>query len=181
MAEKTINEEELNEDLPQNEEEFTEEEAVETLSPEEELKEELKKEKDKYLRLFAEFDNFKKRTGKERLDIFKTANSETISALLPVLDDFERAIKEIKKSDENNEHLEGVELIQNKMIEILRSKGLKQMEIEIGDDFDVEIMEAVARIPAPEEDLKGKIVDIVQTGYFLTDKVIRHARVVVGQ
>ncbi|MBW7869923.1 MAG: nucleotide exchange factor GrpE [Flavobacteriia bacterium] len=175
MSENIINEEELNEEITDKTDSQTDE-----LSEVEALKEELDNQKEQYLRLFAEFDNFKKRTAKERLDFFKTANSETILALLPVLDDFERAIKEIGKSDDN-ELLKGIELIQNKLIETLRSKGLKKIEIETGDDFDVETMEAVAQIPAPEENLQGKVVDVVQTGYSLTDKVIRHAKVVVGQ
>lgn len=143
------------------------------------LKEQLQKEKEQYLRLFAEFDNYKKRTHKERLDIFKTANSEVIIALLPVLDDFERAIKEIKKQEEN-EHLTGVQLIQNKLSDTLRNKGLKPIEISVGDDFNVDIMEAITQIPAPSEELKGKVVDVIETGYFLNDKVIRYAKVVVG-
>lgn len=170
-----------------NEEELNNQETVESPDNEsgevnevEKLTQELQNQKEQYLRLFAEFDNFKKRTAKERMDFFKTANSETILALLPVLDDFERAINEIGKS-EDHEMLKGVELIQNKLIETLRAKGLKKMEIAAGDDFDVELMEAVAQIPAPEENLKGKIIDVAQTGYLLTDKVLRHAKVVVGQ
>lgn len=175
MSENIVNEEELNPEINDSQQPETEE-----LSDTELLKQELNNQKEQYLRLFAEFDNFKKRTAKERLEFFKTANSETILALLPVLDDFERAIKEIGKSDDN-ELLKGVELIQNKLIETLRSKGLKKMEISTGDEFDVELMEAVAQIPAPEENLKSKVVDVVQTGYSLTDKVLRHAKVVVGQ
>ncbi len=156
------------------------EEVVDEKSEIETLKEELQKEKDQFLRLFAEFDNYKKRTAKERLEIFKTANSETITALLPVLDDFERAIKEIEKSDESK-HLKGIQLIQNKLIETLRSKGLKKLEINSGEEFDTDKMEAVTLIPAPSEDLKGKVIDVVETGYTLTDKIIRYAKVVVGQ
>lgn len=175
MSENIINKEELTEKADQ----ATQEENADK-SEIEMLKEELQSQKEQYLRLFAEFDNYKKRTAKERLDFFKTANSETLLALLPVLDDFERAIKEIVKS-EDNELLKGIELIQNKLIETLRSKGLKKLEINQGDDFDVETMEAVAQIPTPEEELKGKVIDVVQTGYELTDKILRHAKVVVGQ
>ncbi|MFA5620309.1 MAG: nucleotide exchange factor GrpE [Weeksellaceae bacterium] len=175
MAENIVNEEELNEEINENSEA-----SVEEKSEVEALKEELQAQKEQYLRLFAEFDNYKKRTSKERLDIFKTANSETITAILPVLDDFERALNEINKSGEN-ELLKGVELIQNKLMETLRTKGLKKIEINTGDDFDVDLMEAVAQIPAEQEELQGKVVDVVQTGYMLHDKVIRHTRVVVGQ
>lgn len=178
MSENHINEE-LNEELKEEESVKTEE-VVGEKSEIETLKEELQKEKDQFLRLFAEFDNYKKRTAKERLEIFKTANSETIIALLPVLDDFERAIKEIEKSDESK-HLKGIQLIQNKLIETLRSKGLKKLEINSGEEFDTDKMEAVTLIPAPSEDLKGKVIDVVETGYTLTDKIIRYAKVVVGQ
>lgn len=156
------------------------ENIVEERSEVEILKEELQKEKDQYLRLFAEFDNFKKRTTKERFEIFKTANSEVITALLPVLDDFDRAIKEIEKS-EDTELFKGVNLIQNKLVETLRGKGLKVVEINAGDDFDTDKMEAITQIPAPSEELKGKVVDVVETGYALNDKVIRYAKVVIGQ
>lgn len=173
MSENIINEE-LNEEIIENQENTAEEKSETEL-----LKEQLQKEKEQYLRLFAEFDNFKKRTAKERLDIFKTANSEVITALLPVLDDFERALKEIAKSDDN-EHLNGVQLIQTKLADTLRSKGLKPMEINAGEEFNTDNMEAVTQIPAPTEDLKGKIIDVVETGYLLGDKVIRYAKVVVG-
>lgn len=174
MSENHINEELKEEDNAKNEE------LVEEKSEIDVLKEELQKEKDQFLRLFAEFDNYKKRTTKERIEIFKTANSETITALLPVIDDFERAIKEIEKSNENK-HLKGIQLIQNKLIETLRSKGLKKLEINSGDEFDTDKMEAVTLVAAPTEDLKGKVIDVVETGYALTDKIIRYAKVVVGQ
>ena len=170
----------MSEELIEEENVLDQENTTEKPSETELLKEQLQKEKDQFLRLFAEFDNFKKRTAKERLDIFKTANAETITSLLPILDDFERAIKEIGKSAEQ-QHLQGVQLIQNKMIETLRSKGLKPLEINVGDDFNTDQMEAVTQIPAPSEELKGKVIDIVETGYALTDKIIRYAKVVVGQ
>ena len=173
MSENIINED-LNEELFDNQEN-----EMEELSEVEVLTEQLKKEKEQYLRLFAEFDNFRKRTIKERLDIFKTASSEVITSLLPVLDDFERAIKEIEKSDDS-EHLTGVQLIQTKLADTLRNKGLKPIEIEVGDDFNTDSMEAVTQIPAPSKDLKGKVVDVVETGYLLSDKVIRYAKVIVG-
>ena len=173
MSENTINEE-LNEEFVDNQEN-----EMEELSEVEVLTEQLKKEKEQYLRLFAEFDNFRKRTTKERLDIFKTASADVITSLLPVLDDFERAIKEIEKSDEN-EHLTGVQLIQTKLSDTLRNKGLKPIEIQVGDDFNTDSMEAVTQIPAPSKDLKGKVVDVIETGYLLSDKVIRYAKVIVG-
>lgn len=180
MSEQNINEE-LNQEVADNQNETKiQEENLTEKSEVEILKEELQKEKDQFLRLFAEFDNYKKRTTKERFDIFKTANSETITALLPVLDDFERGIKQIELA-EDNELLKGVLLIQNKLIEILRGKGLKAMEINQGDEFNTDQMEAITQIPAPSEDLKGKVVDVVETGYTLNEKVIRYAKVVTGQ
>jgi molecular chaperone GrpE len=177
MSENT-NEEILNEN-PETQEP-TVENTQEERSELDILKEDLQKEKDQYLRLFAEFDNYKKRTTKERFDIFKTANSEVITALLPVLDDFDRASKEIEKSTDQ-ELLKGIHLIQNKLTDILRGKGLKSVEINAGDEFDTDKMEAITQIPAPSEDLKGKVVDVVETGYALNDKVIRYAKVVIGQ
>lgn len=172
--------EEHREEHREEENVLQQENTAEAISETEILKEQLQREKDQFLRLFAEFDNFKKRTSKERLDIFKTANAETITSLLPVLDDFERAIKEIGKSNEQ-QHLKGVELIQTKLLETLRSKGLNAIEINIGDDFNTDQMEAVTQVPAPSDELKGKVIDIVETGYALTDKIIRYAKVVVGQ
>lgn len=178
MSDNTINEE-LNNEISENQE-TTSENTVAEKSEVEILKEELQKEKDQYLRLFAEFDNFKKRTSKERFEIFKTANAEVITALIPVLDDFERGMKEIEKS-EDNELFKGIQLIYNKLNETLRSKGLKPTEVNMGDDFDTDKHEAITQIPAPTEDLKGKIVDVVETGYALNDKIIRFAKVVIGQ
>ena len=145
----------------------------------ESLKMELAQEKDKYLRLFAEFENYKKRTGRERMELFKTAGQEVISALLPVLDDLDRAVRELGKSEED-ERFKGVLLIQNKFRETLRSKGLEEIEVSEGDDFDAEVHEAVTQIPAPTKKLKGKIVDILEKGYKLGDRIIRHPKVVVG-
>ncbi len=150
------------------------------LTEEEKLKEDLQKEKDKFLRLFAEFENYKRRTSKERLELFKTANQEVMAAMLPVLDDFDRALKEIRKSgDENLVH--GVELIHNKFKETLTSKGLEPMEVKEGDDFDSEIHEAITQIPAPKDKLKGKIVDVVERGYKLGERIIRFPKVVTGK
>jgi molecular chaperone GrpE len=153
---------------------------VEELTVEEQLQEELAKEKDKFIRLFAEFENFKKRTSKERIELFKTAGQEVLSAMLPVLDDFDRAVSEISKTKEK-ELLKGVELIHNKFRETLKTKGLELMEVKQGDVFDAEMHEAVTQIPAPSDDLKGKIVDVIEKGYTLGEKIIRYPKVVVGQ
>lgn len=141
---------------------------------------ELKIVEDKYLRLYAEFDNFKRRTAAERLDLFKSANQETLVALLPVLDDFERALKSMQNTADITSVKEGVELVNGKLKNILMQKGLKQME-SFGSEFDSEFHEAVTSIPAPNEDSKGKVVDVLENGYFLNDKVVRFAKVVVGE
>jgi molecular chaperone GrpE len=149
------------------------------LSVEEQLAADLAAEKDKFIRLFAEFENYKKRTSKERIDLFKTANQEVLQALLPVLDDFDRAMVEITKAD--NEILQkGVELIHEKLKSTLVSKGLEQMEVRAGDAFNADYAEAITQIPAPEEKLKGKIVDVLEKGYKLGDKIIRFPKVVLG-
>lgn len=155
-------------------------ETAEELSVEEQLQEELAKEKDKFLRLFAEFENFKKRTTKERIDLFKTANQEVLQAMLPVLDDFDRAMVQIAKS-EDEVLLKGVELIHEKLKNTLISKGLEQIDIRTGDSFNADFAEAITQIPAPSDDLKGKIVDVVEKGYKLGDKIIRFPKVVIGQ
>jgi molecular chaperone GrpE len=139
---------------------------------------ELEESKDKYLRLFAEFDNFKKRSVKERFELMKTAAQETLTALLPVLDDFDRAKK---NADLGNETFsEGVQLVYHKLYSILEHKGLKSME-STGQDFDPEWHEAITDIPAPSEDMKGKVIDTVEKGYVLNDKIIRYAKVVVAK
>lgn len=153
--------------------------SAEDLSEEDKLKEELAKEKDKFLRLFAEFENYKRRTSKERLELFKTANQEVLQAMLPVLDDFDRAMVQISKS-EDEVLLKGVELIHNKLKDTLTSKGLEQVELKAGDAFDADFAEAITQIPAPSDDLKGKIVDVVEKGYKLGDKIIRFPKVVIG-
>ena len=149
------------------------------MSVEEQLRDDLAKEKDKFLRLFAEFENFKKRTSKERMDLFKTAGQDVIVSLLPVMDDFDRALKEISKSDDK-ELFKGVELISNKFRETLKNKGLEEVQAGAGDVFDAEIHDAVTQIPAPEKKLKGKIIDVIEKGFKLGDRIIRHPKVVVG-
>lgn len=146
----------------------------------EKLQGDLALEKDKFLRLFAEFENYKKRTAKERVELYKTAGQDVVSSLLPVLDDFDRALIEISKTKEK-EVLKGVELIHQKMRNVLGGQGLSEIEIAAGDVFDAEIHDAITQIPSPSEDLKGKIVDVIEKGYALGDKIIRHPKVVVGQ
>ena len=146
----------------------------------EKIEKELEEYKDKHLRLFSEFDNFRKRTTKERIELFKTAHSDLILDLLPILDDFDRALKAFSESNDAKAIKEGVELIQNKFATTLNKKGLKCMD-SIGKDFDTDYHEAITEIPAPTEDLKSKVVDVVEKGYVLNDKVIRYAKVVVGK
>ena len=136
--------------------------------------------KDKYLRLAAEFENYKRRTTKERIELFKTANQELMTALLPVLDDFERARHATAATEDANAVRESIEMIQSKLNKTLQQKGLTAMEAK-GGDFDAELHEAITQIPAPSDDLKGKVVDEVEKGYYLGDKVIRYAKVVLGQ
>jgi len=154
--------------------------SAEELTIEQKLEEELTNEKDKFLRLFAEFENYKRRTSKERIELFKTANQEVLQAILPVLDDFDRAIIEISKSDDEL-LLKGVELIHEKLKSTLVSKGLEEVEIRAGDAFNADYAEAITQIPAPSDDLKGKIVDVLEKGYKLGDKIIRFPKVVIGQ
>ncbi|MBQ8542321.1 MAG: nucleotide exchange factor GrpE [Bacteroidaceae bacterium] len=135
---------------------------------------------DKYLRQVAEFDNYRKRTIKEKAELIKNGGERAIESILPVLDDFERAIQNMSKDESTAEMLTGVELIYNKFIGILKQNGLQKIETE-GKDFDTDYHEAIAMIPAPDESLKGKVLDCVQTGYILNDKVIRHAKVAVGE
>ena len=144
------------------------------------LKLEVEQEKDKYLRLFAEFENFKKRTAKERIELFKTANQEVITALIPVLDDFNRANQQMEK-EKGVIDQKGIQLIYTKFLEVLKLNGLTQTEEKIGDSFDAELHEAITQIPAPKEEDKGKIIDIVEVGYQLGDRIIRYPKVVVGQ
>ena len=154
--------------------------SAEELSVEQKLEEELSIEKDKFLRLFAEFENYKRRTTKERIDLFKTANQEVLQAMLPVLDDFDRAMVEISKS-EDELLLKGVELIHEKLKSTLVSKGLEEVEVRTGDAFNADYAEAITQIPAPSDNLKGKIVDVLEKGYKLGDKIIRYPKVVIGQ
>tara|TARA_B100001063_G_scaffold45191_2_gene38949 strand:- start:6693 stop:7181 length:489 start_codon:yes stop_codon:yes gene_type:complete len=144
-----------------------------------ELNEQLSDEKDKFLRLFAEFENYRKRTAKERLELFTTASQELMTALLPISDDMDRALIEFKKSN-NNELIEGFELIYSKFNEILKSKGLNEIKVDKGDKFDPENHEAITQIKADKEKNKGKIVDVIEKGFMLGEKIIRYPKVVVA-
>lgn len=158
---------------------ITENEATENVTIEPTSEELLAEEKDRYIRLFAEFENYKKRTSKEKMEFFQYANQDMMIAMLAVLDDFERALKEIAKNG-NEADLQGVELIYQKFKNILTEKGLKTLEVKAGDVFNVDFHEAITQIPSPTPDLKGKIVDVIQTGYTLHEKVVRFAKVVTG-
>ena len=157
-----------------------EDKKVET-SQEPTLEEQLDKEKDKFLRLFAEFENYKRRTSKERIELFKTANQELMTVLLPILDDFERALAHIEDDKEAEELRKGVLLIYQKLLATLELKGLGITEVNSGDIFDAEIHEAITQITAPSKKMKGKIVDVIEKGYKLGDKTIRFPKVVIGQ
>ncbi|MDG1222180.1 MAG: nucleotide exchange factor GrpE [Polaribacter sp.] len=137
-------------------------------------------EKDKFLRLFAEFENYKKRTTRERIELFKTAGQEVMTSLLPVVDDFERALSHIEEDKEAEELSKGVVLVYQKFYNTLEQKGLSKIETNAGDVFDAEIHEAITQIPAPSEDMKGKVIDCVEKGYKLGDKIIRYPKVVIG-
>lgn len=139
----------------------------------------LAQEKDRYLRLFAEFENYKRRTSKERIELFKTASHDVMVALLPVLDDFDRALKELEKADDAM--FEGVTLIRNKFFETLKQKGLALIDTQAGTPFDADQHEAITQIPAPSPDMKGKIIDVIEKGYLLGEKIIRYPKVVIGQ
>ena len=175
LKEQELEELENQVDRSSNEENSQTEEVLE--DPVEVLEAEVKDLKDQNLRLYAEFENFRKRTAKERLELLGTANQELMGALLPVLDDFQRALK----AEENPVENEGIKLIIQKLENTLSSKGLKPMEETTGKDFDVETMEAITRIPAPEDELKGKIIDEIEKGYYLGNKILRYAKVVVGE
>ena len=146
----------------------------------EEIKESLENEKDKYLRLFAEFENFKKRTSKERIELFKTAGQDVITSLLPVLDDFDRATSQLNEN-KSGKDFEGFILIKNKFLEIMKSNGLIDIETQIGDNFDAEVHEAISQIPAIDKNQKGKIIDVIEKGFQLGEKIIRYPKVVVGK
>ena len=154
--------------------------AVENQVDEVNLEDQVKEEKDKFLRLFAEFENYKRRTAKERIELFSTASEEVMVSLLPILDDFDRASAEIEK-DNDNDIFKGVLLIKNKLFDSLKSKGLALIEVNKGDEFNADDHEAVTQIPAPSKKMEGKIIDVIEKGYKLGEKVIRYPKVVIGK
>ncbi|MBX2958730.1 MAG: nucleotide exchange factor GrpE [Flavobacteriales bacterium] len=159
------------------------EETTENLTEEKELTEEEKAqiESDRYLRLYSEFENFRKRTQKEKIDFYKTASEDVLKALLPIIDDFERAQKANQTIDDIKAIKEGFTLIHDKLLKTLKQKGLEEIPSSIGEKLDIEKHEAITQIPAPTEEQKGKIIDEVEKGYLLNGKVIRYTKVVVGQ
>ncbi|MBL4747011.1 MAG: nucleotide exchange factor GrpE [Flavobacteriaceae bacterium] len=165
----------------ENTEKQEEQEEQVELSVEEQLTVDLAKEKDKFLRLFAEFENYKRRTSKERIELYASANKELMTVLLPVLDDFDRGINEIKKEGEDSELFKGMELIQGKLQSTLEQKGLSKVAIKAGDTFDADIHEAITQIPAPSKKMKGKVIDVIEQGYQLGTRIIRFPKVVIGQ
>lgn len=185
MQEKEINDA-LNQDAAEQEEVSEAVNQEETADSTEELSDvarleaELAEAKDKYLRLYSEFDNYRRRTAKERLELIKTASEDVITKLIPVLDDFERGLVAAEKAEDVSQVIAGNQLIFQKFTKILENQGLKSMEDAKGKDFDAELQEAITQIPAPDESLKGKVVDVVEKGYYLGDKVVRFAKVVIG-
>ncbi len=182
-TEDTMSEKELAAQEPQETEtvQTETETVVDTEEPtaEQQLAAELAAANDKYLRLYAEFDNYKRRIAKERIELMQAAGKDIIANLLPVIDDFERALKAFETATEVAPLKEGISLVGQKLKNILIQQGLKEME-SIGKPFDAELQEAITNIPAPSDELKGKVIDEIEKGYFLHDKVLRHAKVVVG-
>ena len=181
MGDKPDNLEEIREEVKNKSEQAGQAEESEMDKKLQRLEDELAESKDKYLRLYSEFENFRRRTAKEKLEMVQTANEDLMQALVPIIDDFERAEKsfEDEKTDLKAAK-EGVQLIYNKLKKALEQKGLKAMEGKEGMDFDPEFHEAITQIPAPKKSLKGKVVDVVEKGYMLKEKVIRYAKVVIG-
>ena len=175
-TEENIKEEEIN----NTESEAKVEENKEVVKEEPTAEEIIQVEKDKYLRLFAEFENYKKRTTRERIELYKTAGQELMTSLLPIMDDFDRGLAEIKKA-KDKELLKGMQLINDKLKKTLEQKGLTLMTVKAGDVFDADIHEAITQIPAPTDKLKGKVIDCIENGYQLGDKIIRFPKVVIGQ
>ena len=175
-TEENIKEEELNNIESETQVEESQEVVEDVLTPEELIQ----VEKDKYLRLFAEFENYKKRTSKERIELFRTAGQDLMTSMLPIMDDFDRGLAEIKKA-KDKELLKGMQLISDKLKKTLEQKGLTIMEVRAGDVFNADIHEAITQIPAPTDKLKGKVIDCIESGYKLGDKIIRYPKVVIGQ
>lgn len=190
MADKEIlnKEHETSDEQESNHEEMLTDEKVTSgsnsdnaeLSQEEKLRREVSELKDKYLRLYSEFENYRRRTSKERLDLIKTASEDLMKDIIPVVDDFERAFKASEQEENATKVRDGNQLVFHKLVKILESKGLKPMEDLVGKPFDAETQEAITQIPAPTNELKGKVIDVVENGYTLGEKVIRYAKVVTG-
>lgn len=187
MARKKDNQENTEETTLDNQQQTAEDQTQESnespkseLSREEELEIQLAEAKDKHLRLFAEFDNFRKRTSKQQLDMIRNAGSEMIKTILPVLDDLDRAAELNEKTEDINVVKEGFKLIHHKFAAILERNGLKEIEAK-GLEFNTDLHEAITNIPAPTDDMKGKVIDVVEKGYYLNDHVLRFSKVVVGQ
>ncbi len=174
MTDENINETEA---VNENAGDTSMEENIEAINK---MEAELAESKDKYLRLYSEFENFRRRTAREKLELIDTAAEGLMTALLPVLDDFERALKLSNDETDEQSIREGMDLIYQKLYKTLEQKGLKNMNSQVGDAFDPDFQEAITQIPAPEDKLKGKIVDVIEKGYLLKDKVIRYAKVVTG-
>lgn len=175
----STNENHLDKEEIEVNEESTNEEEKENLSSEDTLKADLEELNNKYLRLYAEFDNYKRRTSRERIDLLQSAGKDVIVDLLPVLDDLERALKALDEHESDSSTKEGIQLVAHKLKNTLQQKGLKAME-SINQPFDADFHEAVTNIPAPNEEMKGKVIDEIVKGYLLNDKVLRYAKVVVG-
>ena len=173
-----VNESESLENIQSNQEQSDEEKREEQLDPFKKLQDDLSEAKDKYVRLYAEFDNHRRRTSKEKLELIQNANEQLNVALLPIIDDFDRAEK--SSADNENSGIEGFLLIKNKLGKVLDQYGVKVMEIEQGADFNPDFHEAITQVPSPDEAMKGKIVDVIEKGYLLNEKVIRFAKVVIG-
>jgi molecular chaperone GrpE len=174
-------EENLNEEELEQKEEQPIEEETQQLTAEEEAIAKYNEINDKYLRLYSDFENFRKRTQKEKIDLYKTAGEDVISAVLPVIDDFERAQKAMQESDDIKGVKDGVKLVHDKLLNILKQKGLEEIKSAVNKDFDIEFHEAITQIPAPNKKLVGKVIDEVEKGYQLNGKVIRFTKVVVGK
>jgi molecular chaperone GrpE len=173
------NTENIEKEIIQEENVVENQDVQENNEPEVSVEDQLQEQKDKFIRLYAEFENYKKRTSKERIDLFKTAGQEILQSMLPVLDDFDRAWAQVSQS-QDEALVKGVELIHEKLKVTLMSKGLEVVEIKAGDAFDADFAEAITQIPAPTPKLKGKIVDVIEKGYKLGDKIIRFPKVILG-
>lgn len=178
MSEQENNNETIQDPIEDNTTE-NQEETIE-LSVEEKLTAELAESKDKYVRLSAEFDNYRKRTSKERVELIQSAGKDVITKLLSTVDDFDRALKAMETATDVESIKTGIDIVNNKFRQTLEQQGLKEMDV-LGKEFDADLQEAITAIPSPTPDLKNKVIDVIEKGYYLNDKVIRHAKVVIGQ